>query len=269
MRRIALHGAPRSGTTWLAEILNSAPEVRYLYQPLFSYAFKDFLTPESEAAEIACFFHALAKTQDRFVLQIEERARGIVPDFAKAAPTHLVYKEVRHHHILPNLLARDAEVQAVLIVRDPRAVVSSFLQAPREFRADLGWRIEEEWRRAPKKNQGRPEEYFGYEKWKEAARLFLALAEAHPARVRVLRYADLLRETGAVVRDLFDFCGLAMDAQTNDFLAGRVPGRGEGHYTVFRDRRAQDDKWRGTLPDEIANEIIRDLEGDPLARFLD
>ncbi len=266
---IALHGVPRSGTTWLGEIFNSVPDVCYRYQPLFSYAFKSFLSEHSTREEIACFFGALRKTQDRFVLQVEERARGIVPDFPKGAPVHLVYKEVRYHHILSNLLARDDMLKAVLVVRDPRGVVASFLDAPREFRRDLGWQVEEEWRFAPKKNLDRPEEFFGFEKWKEATGIFLALAAQYPKRVRILRYSDLLRRPEEVVRDLFEFSALEFCAQTQAFLSGRISGNPQGAYTVFRSARASDDKWRQSLPDSIAAEICADLADGPLAQFLD
>ncbi|MBU3260201.1 sulfotransferase [Roseovarius sp. PS-C2] len=269
LQNIALHGAPRSGTTWLAEIFNSVLNVKYCHQPLFSYAFKGFLSDCSGQTEVACFFRALSKTQDRYVMQVEEREQGIVPDFSKTAPTHLIYKEVRYHHILPNLLDQNTEVKAVLLVRDPRAVVSSFLEAPREFRSDLGWKIEEEWRTAPKKNQNRPEEFFGFEKWKEAANIFNTVKEQHPSRVMLVHYADLLRSTEDTVRELFKFCGLKFDTQTRDFLAGRIEGNSKGDYTVFRKRVAADDKWRTSLPAVISDEICADIDNTPLSRFLD
>ena len=41
-RIISIHGVPRSGTSWLGQILDSSPKVRYKFQPLFSYAFKKY-----------------------------------------------------------------------------------------------------------------------------------------------------------------------------------------------------------------------------------
>lgn len=267
--KIALHGVPRSGTTWLGEIFNSALEVRYCYQPLFSYAFKDFLTDQSTEFEIDCFFECMQKTQDRFVLQTEERARGIVPSFSKTLPTHLVYKEVRYHNILTNLLAQDPDVRAVFLIRDPRAVISSFLNAPREFRRDLNWKVEEEWRFAPKKNQDRPEEFFGFEKWKEASEIFLRLTRQYPDRVLLLRYADLLRATRETVDKLFLFSGLTIGDQTEAFLEGRIAGRADSAYSVFRPISKLDEKWKQSLPDEIDRAIRADLENTPFAQFLD
>ena len=45
--RVAIHGPPRSGTTWIGEIVNSSPRTIVKYQPLFSYALKDYLSPGS------------------------------------------------------------------------------------------------------------------------------------------------------------------------------------------------------------------------------
>ena len=45
---VAIHGVPRSGTSWIGEIINSSPNVLYKFQPLFSYALKDFLTTFSK-----------------------------------------------------------------------------------------------------------------------------------------------------------------------------------------------------------------------------
>ena len=43
MKRIGLHGVPRSGTSWLGNIFNSSPDLTYKHQPLYSYAFKNYL----------------------------------------------------------------------------------------------------------------------------------------------------------------------------------------------------------------------------------
>jgi hypothetical protein len=65
--KVAIHGVPRSGTTWLGEIINSSPKTAYRYQPLFSYAHKDFLTNASTKTEINEFFIRLLQCEDDFV----------------------------------------------------------------------------------------------------------------------------------------------------------------------------------------------------------
>ena len=267
LQRIAIHGAPRSGTTWLGEILNSNEHVVYKYQPLFSYAFKSFLDEQSSAQDIGRFFAGIATTADDFLDQSAQRLRGDLPTFHKTDLTHIVYKEVRYHHILPNLLAR-SDAKLVALVRNPLAVMASWLAAPREFRRDLGWVFEDEWRTAPAKNAGRLEEFYGFDKWMESTRLFHALAAQYPQRVQVLAYSELLADPVAVTRRLCDFAGLIFTAQMQQFLQSSRSETKADTYAVYRSKR-RDDGWKTTLDDSIVAAIRSDLRGSDLACYLD
>ena len=70
MQKIAIHSVPRSGSTWLGEILNSSTNVKYCFQPLFSYKFKDYLDERSPKEEIDNFFSMLSDTDDEFICRI-------------------------------------------------------------------------------------------------------------------------------------------------------------------------------------------------------
>ena len=105
MQKIAIHSVPRSGSTWLGNIFNSHPKVSFKYQPLFSYAFKGYLTEVSNAESINSFFCEIQLSTDSFINQIEGIEKGIIPDFKKEdTPTHVCYKEVRYHNVLENML---------------------------------------------------------------------------------------------------------------------------------------------------------------------
>jgi Sulfotransferase domain len=268
LTRVAIHGAPRSGTSWLGEIFNSSPRTIFRYQPLFSYALKGLLTPQSSLEEIDRFFRLLEITADSFMDQVERRASGALPLFAKEDPTHLVYKEVRYHHVLANLVRSDRELRLVAIIRNPLAVLASWLGTPREFRRDLGWVEREEWRCAPSKNQGRPEEFYGFEKWKEAAVIFTNLAQRHPDRVRIVTYHDLVSRTAPTVQALFDFCALPCSEQTRSFLERSRADQHPDPYSVFR-IAASGDRWRSRVDPTITQEIVADLRGTELERYLD
>jgi hypothetical protein len=267
--RIALHGAPRSGTTWLGELLNSAPDVVYRYQPLFSYAFKDYLTPASSREDIQTFFEDIAETDDPFVCQTAAREAGHLPTFVKSEASHVMYKEVRYHRLPSALLRKTDDIRLIFLVRDPRAVISSWLRAPREFRHDLGWDVAREWRYAPAKNANKPEEFYGYERWKESALIFQDLADRYPDRVRLVRYGTLLSDPVGTTAALFDFCGIPFSEQSRAFAAGEFTGKSQSDYSVFRDKSAGDTGWKSHLPAEIAAAIETDLTGTALAGFLD
>jgi LPS sulfotransferase NodH len=268
LQKIAIHGAPRSGTTWLGEILNSNEHVIYKYQPLFSYAFKSFLDEHASAEKINNFFQAIASKDDAFLDQVEQRQRGDLPVFGKREPSHIVYKEVRYHHILANLLQQDPEVKLIALIRNPLAVMASWLAAPREFRKDLGWCVETEWRDAPSKNNGLPEEFFGFAKWQESARIFHELALKHPERVLLVNYANLLGDTWQQAEIICKFTGLDFTQQMQQFLQSSMDQVSEDVYSVYRDK-SEDDGWKSTLDDSIVAGVRYELAGNDLAQYLD
>lgn len=258
---IGLHGAPRSGTTWIGQIFNSAREVAFRFQPFFAHAFRSRVDVATSAADLDQILRDIAATHDDFVLQRERRADGDLA-FAKLEPSQVVYKEARYHHLLPTLM-QIPRFKGVGIIRDPLEALSSWRAAPREF--DPAWDFGAEWREAGLKNGGRIEEFFGYEGWKRAALIFQDMAASYPDRFRILRYGDLTADPVGVVTDLFGFLGLAMSDQTRTFLA-RSTSRDDGDtYGVFRDlsRRTAPD-----LPPEVRRAVLDDVARCDLATYL-
>lgn len=266
MKRIAIHSVPRSGSTWLGEIFNSSRNTKYCYQPLFSYAFKDYLTPDSGREDVSRFFDMLLKTDDDFVCQRENRAKGVLPRFEKnPGISHVVYKEVRYINILPRLMQVDEEIRLVCLIRNPLSVLASWFEAPREF--DPKWSREREWFYAERKNRGRPEEFHGFDRWMEATRIFLHLKKAYPERVCIVRYAELLSDTEETVRALFDFAELEVDDQVKAFLESSRSREVKDAYSVFR-TDASDEKWKDVLDARIVESVRRHVEGNELSEFL-
>lgn len=259
MKRIGIHSVPRSGSTWVGSIFDSHPNVNYKMQPLFSYAFKSALNEYSTKQEIDSFFKSLFLKQDDFLDQIIPKKKGLIPKFKKGISEILVYKEVRYHHILENLLERDTEIKIVGIVRNPLSVIASWIKAPREFREDLGWEIDNEWLEAPTKNLNRKEEYNGYRKWVEVSKLFLLLKEKFPKRFYLLNYDDLLVDTKKEVKDLFRFCGMSYSDQTEKFIVDSTNKNDSDAYSVFK-KKSSDNKWKSILPSHISDSIKSDRD---------
>ncbi len=266
MRRIAIHSAPRSGSTWLGQLLNSSPEVVYKFQPLFSYAFKDRLDAHASRQQIESFFQDIADCQDDFLDQAEHVKNGTCPLFEKLVPKFCVYKEVRYHHILRNLLDKDSDVMVVGLIRNPLAVMASWRMAPREFKPE--WDFEQEWRTAPSKNLGRVEEFYGFDKWKEVASLFIDLQAEFPDRFRIIKYSELLAQPVDVTRDLFEFLKIPWQEQSEKFLADSRSVNHQDAYSVFK-KKLRDDQWQGKIPESICNSIVQELRGTELEAFLD
>lgn len=265
---LGIHGAPRSGTSWVGQIFNSSEYVAYRYQPFFSHAFRGHIRKDSDTDAIRQVFRELTTSSDAFLLQIgKERLARNMMRFPKKETTHLVYKEVRFHDLLPELLRKVPEFKAVGIVRDPRAVIDSWFRAPREF--DPRWSKNSEWRYAETKNAGRPENWYGFERWKELSYLFLDLYSAHKDRFRLLQYEDMVADPLATSRALFDFCGLPLSTQTESFLEASTSSDDHDPYGVFRDHRLLGASRRHHgVENDIASMIASQIEGTPLAGFL-
>jgi hypothetical protein len=267
-RIVGIHGAPRSGTSWLGQLFNSSEHVAYRYQPMFSYAFKDRLNVHSSVAEVSGFFADLLQSNDEFVLQRGKASMaGYELSFAKKATTHLVYKEVRHHQLLTQLLRTEPRLLVIGLIRNPCAVLHSWIHAPREFQAD--WNVDEEWWYAPGKNEGHPENWYGFQKWKELALLLHRLRDTYPKRVHLVRYEELIAAPTQMVKHLFLACDLPWNGQTQDFIR-RTHAQGDNQpYGVFRDRQyLRAESWRRGLDERILRAIHDDLADGPLSIYL-
>lgn len=266
-RIIAVHGAPRSGTSWLGQLFNSSEHVAYRYQPMFSHAFKNRLNVSSSASDVSSFFSDLLSTEDDFVLQRGRSSlAGYELTFHKEDITHLAYKEVRYHELIPHILALEPTYAVIGLIRNPCAVIHSWTNAPREY--DRAWNLAEEWRDAHQKNGNHPENWYGFKRWKELALLFHSLRERYPDRFHIIRYEDLSAEPECTVRRLYELNGIPWTFQTRDFLQQTRSRSDREAYGVFRNAVTCREDWRGRLDDGIATAIHDELKGGPLSRYL-
>src|SRR5699024_3521938 len=203
--------------------------------------------------EINSFHQELLETNDDFVCQKKNISGNNTPQFDKSEITHLVWKEVRYLNIIENLIKKSS-TKVIGIVRHPCGVLKSWMKAPKEF--DSAWRIEEEWRHAAKKNSG-DHEFYGYERWLQAARMFKKLEKTYPEQFKVVTYEGLLDNLAGRIASLFDFTGITMTKQTQHFLEESTTQSSDDPYSVFRkDKRG--DEWKNELPMKVIDEIIND-----------
>lgn len=224
---IALYGVPRSGTSWLGEIIDSCPDTAYRFQPLFSYRFKNRITTESSTEDLEQFFMELYdEDTDDFLNQTDQRKKGLYPLFSykKINPSILAYKETRYLYTVPLLLQRYENIKIAGIVRNPYDVMESWMNAPLEYKP--GWDIEQEWGFAASKNEYRPENYFGYYKWKEWIKLSADMKKQYPDRFMIIRYEDLLEDAQGISKKLFRFLQIPFTEQTEEFIKDSQGGGG-------------------------------------------
>jgi sulfotransferase family protein len=271
MKRIAIHSVPRSGSSWLSQVFNSSPTVNFKFQPLFSYAFKNYLNENSSLEEINNFFQNIAKSDDEFLNQTEQIKKGSYPIFKKNDTfTHIIYKEVRYNHIIKNLLEKDSEIKVIGIVRNPLAVINSWWKAPKEFRKEKNWNILEEWKTASKKNENKKEEFNGFEKWKEIAILFEELKIKYPNQFYLIEYRYLIENPVATIEKLFHFCEIPFEEATIDFINASTTNRNHENdaYSIYRNIGKEDKGWENELPQIIIETIFFELKETILEKYL-
>lgn len=261
-----IHGVPRSGTSWLAQIINASPNVSLKFQPLFSYEFKNYLSLNSDKADIHNFFQKIYESDNKFINMKDEKIHFAYPVFEKSEKLeHLVFKHVRYHYLIEHILKNNELVKFILIVRNPLSVLSSWKNAPREFQRD--WNFLDEWEFAQSKNLDRSEEFFGYNKWKEATLLFLELKKLYPERVMVIKYSDLLQSTLLNVEQLFQFSNISISSSVKKFIEESRSKTIADKNSVFRLKNS--DKIWDDLPNQVIKRITNDLKNTNLEMFLE
>jgi Sulfotransferase family len=260
-----LAGVARSGTSWLGQIFDSSPEVRFSFQPLFAYEFKNRVHEDSSAEEFTQLLSDIYDTESPFLIQEDKRKSGDYPIFEKAAVTsHLALKENRYQYLIEPMMRKCHRVKLVGIIRNPNAALSSWMKNPKEFPS--GSDPLKEWRLGNCKNMGH-EDFFGYYKWKEVANLYLDLKEKWPDRVYILRYEDLVASPQEITRDLFEFCDLELSRQTKEFVHKSSNSHVESPYSVFKNKNVAS-MWETELNPYITDEISHDLARTRLERFI-
>ncbi len=268
-RLAVVNGMPRSGTSWLEQIIESCPQVRYRLSPLFAYEFKGRIGMESSKEDWLDLLQEAYVSDNEYMTRGRERADGRYPVFEKESENPPVFelKFDRFHELMPQLLRHfEADgIRLVFIVRHPCGAMHSWLTAPKEFPQDTDplahWRDG----RIKKREYG---DYFGFDDWKLVTRLQMEMAMTHPRHARILRYERLVADPVSQTRELFDFLELPVTPRTLDFVDASHARHDADEYSVFKAPEVKD-RWKTELHPAIRDAILNELRGTDLEPFLD
>jgi hypothetical protein len=260
-------GMPRSGTTWLSQILASSPDVRLKFCPLFAYEFKNALDENSTADDWRKLFADVYQTKSEYLDQDYLRKGNLVPTFheKRGNPRHLVIKSTRFHNLIPHILRLDNHIRFIHLVRHPCATIHSWLTNPYEFPEDAD--PLKEWRSGECRKNG-PGEFWGFDDWKTVSTQALRLAERYPTRFRIVRYETLVRDARKCVNELFAYLEIPYEKQTNDFVELSQSKHDENKRSVYKSQKFKSD-WFATLDSSIVSECLSELAGTELQQFLE
>ncbi len=264
-RIITIVGTPRSGTSWLGQTIDSCPIVVYRYQPIFSYAFKNAVNINSSKEDFEKFFKDIYNSNDDFLLRKDMRKDGHYPIFLKDENEKvLAFKNVRYHYLLEKMIVYFPNLQILGIVRHPCGVLNSWFTNPKEF--PVGADPLNEWRYGKIRNIG-PEEFWGFEKWKELTHMFIKFEREFPKQFKIVIYGKMVEKPIEVAKEIFEFVKLDFTDQTEKFLESSHKIHDDNESAVFKDKKVKD-KWQWELDKRIQKEIISELEGTILEQFL-
>lgn len=299
-RSILIVGAPRSGTTWLAKIFDSHPDVLYRHEP-------DEVGPASGSIE-----HDMA----RWVQQHDVRTAGKrpyfrkswqsgpawllrsglahaglaaarigisswrVPDLGDLGCARVVIKSVRLSTGIGDFARAYPSGRAVLILRHPCGQVASVMRGARDGRfalaesgTDMPFDEAAAVRHAAHHGVGEP----AFQRLPDAAKYawswrafnetaWTAILGQSNALVGI--YEALCAAPQAEAHSVLAFAGLRWHAQTEAFLARSTRHDGAaGYYAVVRNSLEAAQRWRTTMakPDQDAVRAV--VQRSPLCRY--
>jgi Sulfotransferase domain len=261
---IFIGGVARSGTSWIGQILNSVPSVKFRFQPLFAYDFRNRVNEDSSGVEYQKFYKDLFNTETDFLTQKDKVDKGVYPKFEKANESILVFKENRFQSYIEPMLRKTDNLFFVGIIRNPNATLYSWSKNDKEF--PPGSDLMKEWRFANCKNKG-SEDYFGYYKWKEVANFYLDLNEKYKDRIHLIHYDKFLQNTEKQVKELFENIKIPYTNQTKNFITKSQNGLDNNYYSVYKGKTDRQ-KWEKEFPLYIKQEIEADLVDTRLEKYL-
>lgn len=265
-RLAAITGMPRSGTSWIGQIVDSSPDVRYRMSPLFSYEFKNQIRQGATRDDWLKVLRGAYVSANDFMNQTTRRKAGEYPTFEtkQANPSLLVIKYNRFQNLTEEMLELLPEMKVLAVVRHPCGAMHSWLTATKEFPPDAD--PLKHWRSGAAKKSGYGD-FFGFDDWCWVTRLHTRLAHERPQQFRLVRYDEFVDDVENQTRTLFDWLGLEYTKQTAAFVGRSQSTSISGDYSVFRPPTVKD-RWRSELQPQIRDAILSDLEGTDLAQFL-
>lgn len=231
MTIVSIHSVPRSGSTWLLSIFDSLLQTKCVYQPLWSYEFKNRLSETSTQDDFNQFIEDIKKSKDDYCCMKTNfhtnNGENDILTFPKQDINHVVMKHVTHHYLIEKFIESNKDIKIVRLVRKPELVIESQMKAKNEHLQD--------WLNGTDKNIFK-ECYFGFNKWLELNTYFTKLKEKYPDNVYLISYDDLLKNPQFEIEKLFDYCGFKIEESTINFINESMLKHNNYDYSVFRNK---------------------------------
>jgi hypothetical protein len=265
MKVVIVTGMPRSGTSWLGQIINSHPAVLFRMEPLFAYRFKNIINEQSSCRDVNIFIDGLVDVTDDFMSQKNNQDKGSYPIFDKSQGEVLMFKTTRHHELLEKYLKCLPDLEVLGLVRHPCGAINSWLRSEKEFKKK-GCKIDMDWKTGACRKEGIGE-YWGFDDWLKLTRKFESLESTYN-NFHIVKYSELVNQLDNVVSKLFSIIKLDVCPQTMNFLKECHTKHSDDPYAVFKSKEVVN-SWKNSLREDIAETITRLTVAEGLEHYLD
>jgi hypothetical protein len=297
---ILIVGAPRSGTTWLAKIFDSHPDVIYRHEP-------DEVVPAGDSIEASMalwvrqhdprtvgkrpFFPKSWQTTPERLLRTALAYAGAaasrgglsgwpIPDLGDVRRARVVIKSVRLSAGIGAFSRAYPSGRGLLILRHPCGQVASVMRGTSDGRFDLAeagtdMPFDEASAIGFAGCHGVDEVAFQHlpdaAKYAWSWRAFNETAHGSIAgrdNALVVVYEDLCADPTVRARAILEFTGLPWHRQTEAFLARSTSYDGPaGYYAVVRNSIAAAERWRTSMSREDQDAVQAVVRDSPLIRY--
>ena len=270
-RMVWIFGSGRSGSTWLRSMMVELDDTRVWEEPMVGRLFGEFYWRAPKDNRRSADFVMGDPIRRGWVHSI----RNFVLDGALysnprlGSGEYLIIKEPNGSVGAPLLMEALPECRMILLVRDPRDVVASVLDAATEG----GWLYESRKRKtnASRKTNRRPNAFV-----RERARVYRRGVEnawraydAHKGPKVLVRYEDLRADTMNEMRRIYAVLGIAVEDENLRRAVEKhswenVPDREKGRGKFYR--RGSSGGWKEDLtPRQV--EVVEKTTASLLERF--
>ncbi|MGH3087183.1 MAG: sulfotransferase [Rubrobacteraceae bacterium] len=210
---IWVFGAGRTGSTWLAAMMGEVEGHHVWFEPRVGELFNpERMQIEKRAGKSFIFASQYKKVWLKsiksFVLEaVEARYPGLDRD------GHLVIKEPAGSEGAPMLMEAMPESRMILLIRDPRDVAASWLNASRKG----GWQYERRRTKDGNRDAGRTEDSEKVRNYAKRYRTNVGGAkkayDAHKGPKTIIKYEDLRADTLATLSRAYSELGVPVDRE--------------------------------------------------------
>jgi hypothetical protein len=299
-RSILIVGAPRSGTTWLAKIFDSHPDVLYRHEPDEVVPASGSIEPDlagwvrqhdARTAGKRPLFRKSWQRAPAWLLRSSLAYAGAaaeriglpgwpIPDVGNPDRARVVIKSVRLSSGIGAFARTYPSGRAVLILRHPCGQVASVMRGARDARftlaepgTDMPYNEAEAAQFAARHGVNTP----AFQRLPDAAKYAWSwrtfnetawAAVSGQSNVRVVVFETLCARPAAEAQAILAFAGLTWHGQTQAFLAHSTSyGGAAGYYAVVRNSITVAERWRTAMAAEDQDAVRAVVQASPLIGY--